>query len=205
MSECTVARSDGKAYRIGPDRLLCSPAMALIPDHWRPVNATLVFVERGDEVLLIRKKRGHGAGKVNAPGGRLEPGETPADCARREVHEEVGLRCGTLAPAAYLRFHDRTDGYDVRGFVFRTDAFEGDPIETAEASPFWCGWDDVPYDRMWQADRYWLPRVRAHGPVRGDFVFAGEDLVCRSVRPVVAGALRRFLVDFELATEGFPT
>ena len=93
----------------------------------------------------------------------------------------------------------------MRGFVFRTDAFEGDPIETAEASPFWCGWDDVPYDRMWQADRYWLPRVRAHGPVRGDFVFAGEDLVCRSVRPVVAGALRRFLVDFELATEGFPT
>ena len=51
--------------------------------------ATLVFVVRGGRILLIRKKRGLGAGKINGPGGRLEPGESPLDCAVREVQEEL--------------------------------------------------------------------------------------------------------------------
>ena len=57
---------------------------------WTPKDtATLLFVLRGDEVLLIRKKRGLGAGKYNGPGGRLEPGETALACAVREVEEEL--------------------------------------------------------------------------------------------------------------------
>ena len=45
---------------------------------WRARDpATLVFVLRGDEVLLIDKKTGLGMGKVNAPGGKVDPGETP--------------------------------------------------------------------------------------------------------------------------------
>ena len=35
--------------------------------------------------MLIRKKRGHGAGKINGPGGKLHPGETPVVCAVRET------------------------------------------------------------------------------------------------------------------------
>jgi 8-oxo-dGTP diphosphatase len=46
---------------------------------WQPTErANLCFVTRGDEVLLIHKKRGLGAGKINGPGGRIEPGETAA-------------------------------------------------------------------------------------------------------------------------------
>ena len=57
---------------------------------WRAVDpATLVFIIKDDRVLLIRKKRGLGAGKVNGPGGRLEPGETFKACAIREVQEEL--------------------------------------------------------------------------------------------------------------------
>ena len=171
--------------------------MALIPVGWRPRPATLVFVERGSEVLLIRKKRGHGAGKVNAPGGRVEPRETPEECARREVFEEVRIRCGELRPAAHLRFHDRTDGHDVRGFVFRTCEFRGEAGETPEAEPFWCPWDAIPYGRMWAADRYWVPWVRAGNAVRGDFVFEGERLVCSAVSPVGARGMGRFRAEFE--------
>ena len=56
---------------------------------WQPTEvATLLFVIRGDQILLIRKKRGLGAGKINGPGGRIEPGETPHECAIRETQEE---------------------------------------------------------------------------------------------------------------------
>src|SRR5262249_5311497 len=54
--------------------------------RWRPDSvATLLFVVRRGETLLIRKLRGHGAGKINAPGGMVERGETPRACALREI------------------------------------------------------------------------------------------------------------------------
>src|SRR5687768_9308070 len=72
-------------------------------DTWAPTDrATLLFVLDGDRVLLIRKQRGLGAGKINGPGGRLDPGETPLQAAVREVEEELcitptGVRqCGEL-------------------------------------------------------------------------------------------------------------
>ena len=47
-------------------------------ESWIPEQrATLLFVVKDGQVLLIHKKRGLGAGKINAPGGRLDPGETP--------------------------------------------------------------------------------------------------------------------------------
>ena len=56
------------------------------PVDWTPnMRANLVFLTRGEEVLLIHKKTGLGAGKINGPGGKLEPGESPLDAARREV------------------------------------------------------------------------------------------------------------------------
>ena len=58
--------------------------------RWRPVDrATLTFIVKEGEILLIRKKRGLGAGKINGPGGRVEPDETILDCAIREVQEEL--------------------------------------------------------------------------------------------------------------------
>jgi len=175
--------------------------MTLIPPDWRPVVATLAFVDRGGDVLLIRKKRGHGAGKVNAPGGRVERAETPEQCARRELREEVGMRCGALRRVAHLRFHDRTGGYDVRGFVFRAAACRGPAVDTPEAAPFWCPWDAVPYDEMWEADRYWVPAIRDGGHVRGDFVFEDDRLVSSCVSPVGAGGLERFRAEFDVTGE----
>lgn len=61
-------------------------------DSWKPEQrATLLFVVHDDQVLLIHKKRGLGAGNINGPGGRIEPGETPLAAAIRETQEEVGV------------------------------------------------------------------------------------------------------------------
>ena len=37
--------------------------------------ATLMFIIQDGRILLIEKKRGLGAGKINGPGGKIEPGE----------------------------------------------------------------------------------------------------------------------------------
>ena len=60
------------------------------PAQWTPdILATLMFVVQKGRILLIRKKRGIGAGKVNGPGGKFEPGETALQCVLREVREEL--------------------------------------------------------------------------------------------------------------------
>ena len=61
--------------------------------NWEPVeHGTLLYIFDAGRVLLIKKKRGLGAGKINGPGGRIENNETAVECALRETREEVGLR-----------------------------------------------------------------------------------------------------------------
>ena len=146
-------------------------------DAWSPVDrATLLFVVRDGEILLIRKKRGLGAGKINGPGGRIETGETALEAAVREAREEVGV--AAIAPAEVGELHfEFVDGYSIHVRVFHAAGCRGEPCETDEATPSWYGLDDIPYDEMWADDALWLPMMLAGERFRGWFVFDGDRLV----------------------------
>lgn len=158
------------------------PSLASIDwDHWEPTwRATLLFIFREDQVLLIHKKTGFGRGKINAPGGRLEPGETPLQAAVREVEEEVRVTPTGVESCGELKFQFQ-DGMALQGYVFRADGHEGTPTATREADPFWQPIADMPYDRMWADDRYWVPLMLARRPFHARFLFDGETLVEHSI------------------------
>ena len=146
-------------------------------DNWQPEEvATLMFVQRDEEVLLIRKKRGLGAGKINGPGGRIEPGETPVECAIRETEEELLITPQQVRPAGELFFHAE-DMPRIHGYVFTAAGFEGTPAETDEAIPLWTPRDALPLDEMWDDDRLWPPHVLAGRVIRGWFTFIEERLI----------------------------
>ena len=143
-------------------------------EAWVPKDtAVLTFIRRGGEVLLIVKKRGLGAGKVNAPGGRLEADETPEQAAVRETREEVGVTPFSLGLAGRLDFAF-TDGYSLRCHVFTAEGCSGTLTETDEAAPFWCPESAIPYGRMWADDRLWLPLMLEGQGFEGQFVFDGD-------------------------------
>lgn len=55
------------------------------------VGAALL-IHKEDQILLIRRKNVLGSGAWSTPGGHLDFGETPEDCARREALEETSLQ-----------------------------------------------------------------------------------------------------------------
>ena len=146
-------------------------------ETWQPQRrATLLFVIRDGQVLLIEKKRGLGAGKVNGPGGHIEDGESPLACAVREVEEELGVIPLGVRSCGELRFQF-ADGLALLVYVFRADGCRGEPQESEEAAPFWARLDAIPFDRMWADDRIWFPWMLRREPFDGRFTFDGDTLL----------------------------
>jgi 8-oxo-dGTP diphosphatase len=155
--------------------------------NWTPrERANLCFILQNGHVLLIRKKRGLGAGKINAPGGRLEPNETALDAAIRETFEEVGVVPFNPEKRGELHFQF-TDGYSLHCTVFVARGCEGEPVETPEATPIWTRADAIPYHEMWADDQHWLPLMLDEKAFRGYFAFDGESMLSYHVEIVEEG------------------
>lgn len=145
--------------------------------NWTPVvRATLMFVMHGDRILLIHKKRGFGAGKINGPGGKLEPGETPLECAVRETEEELCITPTGIEKAGELHFQF-IDGHSIHGYVYTATGFSGEPTETDEAVPAWFGIDELPFEYMWQDDPTWFPHMIEGRYFSGRYVFDGDRML----------------------------
>ncbi len=155
-------------------------------DTWTAAApATLVFVVHDGRILLIRKKRGLGAGKINGPGGKLDPGETPLECAVRETQEEIGITPIDLKQLGELKFQF-ADGYSTHVYVYRADGYEGSPIETREATPYWFAYDAIPYDEMWEDDRFWIPMLIEGHSFAGRFLFDDDVMLDYELHQVPA-------------------
>ena len=99
------------------------------PAQWTPdILATLMFVVQKGRILLIRKKRGIGAGKVNGPGGKFEPGETALQCVLREVREELHIDIEDAREMGVLNFSFACGTIpEIRCHVFMATSFTGGP------------------------------------------------------------------------------
>lgn len=144
-------------------------------------QATLCFLLRDDEILLAMKKRGFGRGRWNGTGGKAEPGEPLIEAVVRETKEEIQVRPQELAKVAELNFYlhreraEKANDFYVEVYFCRQ--WEGEPVETEEMAPKWFKTDDLPYDEMWDDDRYWLPKVLAGQQIVADVTFTKDDKV----------------------------
>ena len=98
-------------------------AMAVVPGDITGFDGSVSGVAGGAAFLLCRRAatlNGHG-GQWALPGGRMDPGETAEDTARRELHEELGLELGADAVLGRLDDYTTRSGYVITPVVLWAD------------------------------------------------------------------------------------
>lgn len=135
---------------------------------------TLLFLRRGDELLLAMKKRGFGAGRWNGVGGKLDPGESIEQALVRECQEEIGvtpLSYHKIAEHDFVMDSTGDNPWHIHVHTYLCDSWDGEPGETEEMAPQWFKLGDIPYADMWSDDRYWLPLVLEGKLLKTTFAF----------------------------------
>ncbi|XP_043222329.1 7,8-dihydro-8-oxoguanine triphosphatase-like [Amphibalanus amphitrite] len=140
---------------------------------------TLVLVRdvAQQRVLLGMKKRGFGAGKWNGFGGKLEPGETVEEAAKRELLEESCVHAEELLPAGRIEFEFQGDPCLLDVHVFTVEKYKGSPHETEEMRPLWYEEGEIPFDKMWADDRFWFPLMLEKKLFKARFLFKGHETI----------------------------
>lgn len=86
---------------------------------------TLTIIYQHPRVLLAMKKRGFGAGRWNGFGGKVEPGETLEQAAKREIMEEGGIVVHKLEKTGKIDFEFDGTPEILEVYIFKSDAFSG--------------------------------------------------------------------------------
>lgn len=122
--------------------------------------ATLCYLRNDGHTLMIhrvKKENDIHEGKWNGLGGKFEPGETPEECARREILEESGLKAKELLLKGFITFPEFAKGEDWYAFVFVVTEFEGQLIDSPEGNLNWIPDDQLLDLTLWPGDRVFLP------------------------------------------------
>jgi 8-oxo-dGTP pyrophosphatase MutT (NUDIX family) len=176
-----------------------------VPGDVTGLDGRMRNVAGGAAFLLCRRaaRMNRHAGQWALPGGRVDPGETALDAARRELEEELGLRLGSEHFLGFLDDYPTRSGFVMTPAVFWAgcDAvITPDPNEVAHAYRIGlhelCRPDSPRYVRIPESDR---PVIQL--PLSGDLIHAPTGAVLAQLRWVaLEGRVNERVDHFEQPT-----
>ena len=144
------------------------------------IDSSLCYLFRGDEVLMMhrtRKKNDMNHDKWIAVGGRFEDGESPEDCAMREVREETGLTMTDPRYRGVVTFVN--DQYETeRMHLFTSESFTGELTDCDEGELVWIKKAEIDLLPQWEGDRIFHRLLKEEIPFfELELVYSGERLL----------------------------
>lgn len=146
--------------------------------------ATLCYVINKDKTLMlhrIKKKNDVHEGKWNGLGGKFEAGETPQECAIREVKEESGLLIKDPMMHGFITFPMFDGKKDWYVFLFTAKEFSGELIDSHEGKLEWIDNDKLLDLNLWEGDRTFIPWLFQGKFFSAKFVYNDGKLKTHSV------------------------
>jgi 8-oxo-dGTP diphosphatase len=124
------------------------------------ILVTAGLIGDGDRLLVCQRRAG-GAHPLEweFPGGKVEPGESPERCLRRELQEELGIDAD-VGPELCRADHRYDGGPEVRLLFFRIRAYRGTPANRAFERIAWVRRADLAPEDFLAADRELVRRLR---------------------------------------------
>ncbi|HEX5009183.1 MAG TPA: NUDIX hydrolase [Planctomycetota bacterium] len=167
----------GKILKVNMDRVALPNGREVELEFIEHPGASAVVPLHADgTVTLIRQFRYATGGYIlEVPAGKLDPGETPEQCARREVEEEAGVRPGALHPL---------------GAIWTTPGFTNERIWLFAATQLTEGEQDLQHDEVLDVVR--MPLREALALVERGELPDGKSLAAlvRTDQELRAGRLR---------------
>ena len=142
--------------------------------------ATICYIDNGREFLMLHRNKKPNdvhAGKWIGVGGKLERGETPQECAAREILEETGLKAKPVLKGV-ITFPEFTPDSDWYTYVFKVTEFEGKLIDCNEGTLEWVPYDQVLSKPTWEGDHTFVEWLLEDKPFfSAKFVYDGDKLL----------------------------
>ena len=142
--------------------------------------STLCYIKQNNQTLMlhrIKKKNDIHKNKWNGLGGKLEPGESPEECVKREVFEESGLIIESPNLHGVITFpkFDGIDDWIV--FVYTANNFEGNLIECDEGKLDWVSDDQLLNLNLWEGDKIFIPWLTQNKFFSAKFIYEKKKLI----------------------------
>ncbi|MBN2571580.1 MAG: 8-oxo-dGTP diphosphatase [Ignavibacteriales bacterium] len=142
--------------------------------------ATLCYLMKDNHTLMIfrnKKQNDYHEGKWNGIGGKFELGESPEECARREIFEETGFKVNSLELKGIITFplFDGKDDWYV--FVFVSKDFEGEIIDSPEGKLEWIPDDKLLDLKLWDGDKIFLNWLFQDNFFSAKFNYKGKEFI----------------------------
>ena len=148
-------------------------------------QTTLCSIENDSSYLMlhrVKKVNDENRDKWIGIGGKLEAGESPFDCVRREVLEEVGLTLNSLRYAGIITFVSDLYGTEYM-HLFTCDDFFGNLKEDCdEGELVWIDKTEVTNLPIWEGDKIFFELLNTEKRFFSlKLEYSGDKLIAHTV------------------------
>jgi len=146
------------------------------------VLRVVCFLIDGDKVLLGKKGDGIGEGNYIGIGGKQEKGEDIYKALIREVKEEINIEVIDFQEMGKITFKfPHKPNWDQIVIPFICTKWKGEPQNSEEIIPQWFMKDKLPFEKMWDDAKYWIPKVIKCAKVKMEFVYGKDNKIIQNV------------------------
>ncbi|MBD3313865.1 NUDIX domain-containing protein [Candidatus Woesearchaeota archaeon] len=145
--------------------------------YWIMKQCAMTYLRKDRKTLMIHKNKRpdkYFYGYWDAPGGKIEPGETPKQAAVREMEEESGLKIRNPRLRSVMIFRNLF-GKDWKVHVFTAEDYEGElEPENREGSLSWIDDSQLFKLNLCDADHVFMPLLKKHDYFEAEFMHDGD-------------------------------